>query len=89
MSATRKLSTLRMHGPEGVIHPRREPHPHKVSIALSDRELSSLLDFTNAVKRKTDRHISQKSILRTALVDWLHKHRDWVQDATDRLAAAE
>jgi hypothetical protein len=83
----RKLSALRMHGPEGIIHPRREPHPHKVAIYLSDKELSSLLDFTHAVKRKTDRRITHQSVLKTALVDWLYKHRAWVKDPTDRRPA--
>jgi hypothetical protein len=58
------------------VHPERR-ETHSISIKLSREELSALLDFTYAIKRRTGNTVSKGVVGRTALQSFLNRHRAW------------
>jgi hypothetical protein len=78
----RKLMPLNLVG-EGRVNPHMRERPHVVSLKVTSGEYSALLDFTNAVKRRTGLRVTQQGIARTALRLYLLKHSAWTDCLPD------
>lgn len=85
-TAPRKLTPLNLIVDARVLPQMRE-RPHGLAVKLPAEELSSLLDFTNAVKRRTGQRVTQQSIVRAALRAYLQRHSAWTDCLPGRQAA--
>lgn len=71
----------------GTIQPRHQPRPYGFSVHLSRVEYEMLLDFVAGVRRWSNKRVTQQSVIRSALSEYLRRHRAWIDIRPDQKAA--
>ncbi|MDR3530908.1 MAG: hypothetical protein P4L90_10190 [Rhodopila sp.] len=54
---------------------------------LSRVEYEMLLDFVAGVRRWSNKRVTQQSVIRSALSEYLRRHRAWIDIRPDQKAA--
>jgi hypothetical protein len=92
MSATHAASprprSLQLVGGGSCLKPKRQDRPMDVHCSLERGEYDRLNAFLYAVFKRTGRRVSQKSIVATAVGEFLNRNRAWL-DAPHDLHAAD
>jgi hypothetical protein len=87
MSASkRRIVPLNLIGYDGLLRPRKS-YEHNLNVSFDREELSELKHFASALRQRTGKAITQKSIIRSALRSYLNKHRAWTEGLSDETAA--
>lgn len=73
----------------GYIRPTKRAATKSFNCEISEAEYDALQKFIHSIHQWTGRTVTQKSVVRTAMRDYLKRNRSWVEMKPDALDAAD